>query len=168
MPERRLVDFADPALVRAWEIVNDGVMGGRSDSDLELTADGTALFRGVVSLANRGGFAMVRTRPDRFDLTGCGVIRLEVRGDGQRYRLRLRTDDDFDGVAYQAAFPTLIDAWTTAKLSLADFAPTFRGRPVPGAPPLDPARVRRIGIIIADGQAGPFRLEIARITAAPR
>jgi hypothetical protein len=34
---------------------------------------------------------------------------------------------------------------------------------VPGAPPLDPARVRQIGLMIADGQAVPFALALRSI-----
>jgi len=36
---------------------------------------------------------------------------------------------------------------------------------VPGAPPLDPARVRQIGLMIADRQAGPFALAVRSIRA---
>ena len=54
-----LVNFTEEEDVR-WRIVNDGVMGGLSSSDLELTKDRTAIFSGFVSLDNNGGFASVR------------------------------------------------------------------------------------------------------------
>jgi monofunctional biosynthetic peptidoglycan transglycosylase len=49
------------------------------------------------------------------------------------------------------------------QLPFSAFLPTFRGRRVPGAPPLDPARIRQIGFAIADRQAGPFALALRSI-----
>jgi hypothetical protein len=43
--------------------------------------------------------------------------------------------------------------------------PTFRGRVVATAPPLDPGRVRQVGLMIADRQAGAFRLAVRSISA---
>jgi hypothetical protein len=47
---------------------------------------------------------------------------------------------------------------------LAEFRASFRGREVPGAPPLDPARIRQVGLMIVARQAGPFALDIRRIS----
>jgi hypothetical protein len=49
---------------------------------------------------------------------------------------------------------------------LGEFRPSFRGRAVPDAPPLDPARVRQVGLLIADRQAGPFALAMRSFAAA--
>ncbi len=53
--------------------------------------------------------------------------------------------------------------WTTCRLASADFLPTWRGKPVPDAPPLDTSRVRQIGLMIADRQEGTFDLAIRLI-----
>ena len=90
-----------------------------------------------------------------------------MRGDGQRYKLRLRTGEHFDDMAYQADFDTWPGEWITVRVSFDDMVPTFRGRRVPGVPDLDPAQVRQIGLMIADKQAGPFQLEIDWIRACP-
>ena len=45
------------------------------------------------------------------------------------------------------------------RLPLAALRPTVRGDALPG-PPLDPARVREIGLLIADKREGAFRLEV--------
>lgn len=42
-----------------WRIQDDVVMGGRSDSQLKMTADGHAHFSGHVSLENNGGFCSI-------------------------------------------------------------------------------------------------------------
>jgi hypothetical protein len=36
---------------------------------------------------------------------------------------------------------------------------------VPGAPPLDPGRVRALGLMLSDGQAGAFELLVDWIAA---
>ena len=65
-----------------------------------------------------------------------------------------------------AVFVPPAGVWTSIRLPLAAFTTTFRGRPVAGVPPLDPARVRQMGLMIADRQAGPFALAIRSIGIA--
>ncbi len=163
--EAFMIDFA-AADAPAWLPVNDGVMGGLSRSALTVTEGGMGLFAGELSLANNGGFASVRAAVADHDLGAAHGLLLKVRGDGRPYRLRLRTDAGFDGVAYQVEFATEAGRWLEVACPFADFRPVFRGRAVPGAPPLDPAAVRQVGLMIADKQAGPFALEIAWIRAA--
>ncbi len=162
---RELFRFDSPVSVAGWSAIDDSVMGGVSHSRLRHDAAGHAVFEGVVSLANSGGFASVRSRPMDLGVSGAAHYCLEVRGDGKRYKLNVRADDAFDGVNYQARFEAAADTWTIVLLPLPEFRPTFRGRSVPGAPPLDPARVRQIGLVIADGQAGSFALQLRSILA---
>jgi monofunctional biosynthetic peptidoglycan transglycosylase len=164
MKENVLIDFGQPREEDRWEIVLDGVMGGLSQGRMKLTR-GVGIFAGELSLENDGGFASVRSAPRDFRLAGYDGLILRVRGDGKRYRLRLRTEDAYDGIAYQAVFLTEPDEWLEPRVSFDEFAPVFRGRIVTGAPVLEPGRIRRIGVMIADGQRGPFRLEIAWIKA---
>jgi hypothetical protein len=143
-----------------WRSVNDGVMGGLSSGSLRLTPEGTAIFSGTVSLDNNGGFASVRTVIGRRDLSAFDGVQVRARGDGRRYRMRLHTHGGMDGIAYQAAFESPGREWRTVCLPFAEFEPSFRGRRPAGAPPLDPATIEQLGLMIADGRAGPFRLEI--------
>ena len=159
-----LIDFSTPRLGN-WTIVNDGVMGGRSASSLELTDDGTAMFSGFLSLENNGGFASTRALFDYLDLTGFDGILLRVKGDGRRYQLRIRTNGNFDGVAYSSEFSTDAGAWTEVSLPFSEFRPTFRGRIPRGLGPLDPSSIRQIGFLIGDKIEAPFQLEIAWISA---
>lgn len=165
MNTRTIIDFSNTASWEAWMPVNDAVMGGVSSSEIAPTDSGTAVFRGTVSLENNGGFASVRSVPAEFDMEGYEGIRLRVRGDGSDYRLRLRTTDSFDGVAYQQTFGTTEGEWITVDIPFADFTASFRGRRVPDAPALNPSNIRQIGFLIADRQTGPFALEIAEISA---
>jgi monofunctional biosynthetic peptidoglycan transglycosylase len=162
---RLLADFTDAREQDLWRSVDDGVMGGLSQSRLTVTAEGTGVFTGVVSLENNGGFASVRRAPVGYGIDGFTGIRLAVRGDGKRYRFRARTDDRFDGVAYQADFATTRGAWVTVKIPFDVFQASWRGMRVPDAPRLDPGAIRQIGFLIADKQEGEFRLEVQRIEA---
>jgi monofunctional biosynthetic peptidoglycan transglycosylase len=159
-----LVDFRTDT-EREWFVVNDGVMGGRSSSTIGRTADGTGMFAGAVSLENNGGFASVRTRLEGVDVASPAGGVLRVKGDGQQYQLRFRTDNRFDGVAYRASFETSGEGWEEVTLPFSEFVPSFRGRVVEGADPLDPAAIRQLTIMIADKQEGDFRLEVAWVKA---
>jgi hypothetical protein len=160
-----LFDFQTATNTAAWQVVNDDVMGGMSTSSFRLT-NGVAVFQGEVSLANNGGFASVRSLPDRHDLAGGDTFVIRVRGDGRRYKFTARTDRSFDGAIYQIAFSTKSGEWEEHRLPMKKFVPTFRGRVLSSEPPLDPARVTSVGFLIADQQDGPFRLEIAWVHAS--
>lgn len=159
-------DFADPAAVAPWSPVDDRVMGGLSRSHLRHDAAGHAVFEGEVSLARQGGFASVRSAPAARGRHGATACVIEVRGDGRRFKLNLRTDDGVDSLHHQASFQPAPGSWQTLRLPLALFRASFRGREVPGAAALDPARIRQVGLMTADRQAGPFSLSIRRISLA--
>ena len=161
---RLVIDFTDPAEVARWRSIDDVVMGGRSSSRLVTDDDGSALFTGRVSFEDGGGFASVRTTGARCALEGARSVRLRVRGDGKTYRLRCIAATPSGEIGYQARFPTTADAWTDVELDLARFEPRRRGRLLGDAPPLDPGAVRGLGLSIADGQEGAFRLQIASLS----
>lgn len=164
--EVTLLDFGSPHGMDNWEIVNDTVMGGVSRSSIRLTPEKTAIFEGEVSLENYGGFASVRTLPLDFGLDGYDGLRIRVRSDGKKYRLRLRTDDEYDGIAYQSVFSTERGVWQSLTFPFGSFVPVYRGEVMTEAPyPVDPRTVKRIGFMVADRQEGPFRLEIAWVKA---
>jgi len=110
-----------------------------------------------------GGFASVRSSPLPLGVPQAQACVIEVRGDGKRYKLNLRTDDAFDGVNYQAVLDPPAGTWTVLRVPLTAFVPSFRGRSVAGAAPLDPAHVRQVGLMIADRQDGRFALAVRSI-----
>jgi hypothetical protein len=160
-----LSDFSDPAAVADWNAIDDRVMGGISSSRLRHDPAGHAVFEGIVSLEHNGGFASIRSTPDNRGGPGAQTCFIEVRATGKRFKLNLLTDDALDNVNHQASFTPEPD-WQTLHIPLATFRATFRGHEVPGAPALDPARIRQIGLMIAERQAGPFALEVRRIGLA--
>ncbi len=159
-----LFRFEQPAAAAAWLAVDDRVMGGVSRSRMRHDPAGYALFEGTLSLDHGGGFASVRA--DVAMPVGVGALRawrLDVRGDGRRYKFNLRTHDAFDGVNYQASFHAPAAEWVLVDIATGVFVPTFRGRRV-AAPALDPARVCAIGLMLADRHPGPFALALRRIS----
>lgn len=158
-----LIDFSDPRESTRWSPIDDSVMGGRSNSQLRFEPAGHAVFSGEVSFDNGGGFASIRRQPA--DLGAAGVVAwvLDVRGDGKRYKLSVRSDDSFDGINYQCSFCPPAGRWSSCRLACSEFLPTWRGRIVPDQPPLDPASLRQLGLMIADRQGGPFALAIRSI-----
>ncbi len=161
-----LFDFREPAAVNDWTAIDDRVMGGISRSRLRHDPAGHAVFEGEVSLERNGGFASVRSSPGARGKPGAEACVIELRGGSKQFKLSLLTDDGFDSLNYQCGFANDSDDWQTIRLALGAFRASFRGRDVPGAPALDPARIRQVGLMIAARQAGPFALDIRRISLA--
>lgn len=156
----KLVDFSLPNETKAWSPLNDGVMGGVSQSEIVVTTAGTAIFRGVVSFENNGGFATVQTNfAQPVNLTGFRGISMRIKGDTKRYGMYLRTNSR--SLVYQATFMTTGE-WETIQLSFDQFKPTYFGRTVPGDP-IDASIIRSMSVLIEYKQEGPFVLEIAHI-----
>jgi len=156
-----IVDFASGS--EAWPNIDDAVMGGLSSSEMVIEKD-HASFRGLVSFDNNGGFASVRSRPQVRDLSAFDGLILRVRSDGKSYGFRIRTSASFDGVSYQAPLAPPAGEWTDVTMLFSDFVPVWRGRPVADHPPLDPAAITTLGLIVSR-QEGPFRIDIATIRA---
>lgn len=161
--DEMIFDFSSPQNVDAWHAIDDRIMGGASQSRAD-HVDGSGLrFTGTVSLENNGGFASIRSADAAFDLGGFQGLFLRVRGDGKTYKLSLRTDDFFDGVSYQGIFATDQDHWQEIVLPFPEFRPTHHGIALTTVAPMDAASIRSFGLFIADGQVGPFQLDIAWI-----
>lgn len=157
-----LFDFiaSDPDPPADWRSIDDPVMGGVSASTFEAAEEGAA-FTGTVSLEQGGGFASVRAPEADYDLGGHAGLQFRLRGDGKRYWCTAYTDAG-GPVSYRTSI-TPPETWTTTFVSFDALTPYRRGREVPDAPGFAPAQVRTLGFLIADEQAGPFRLDVAWI-----
>ncbi|MCY7368753.1 MAG: CIA30 family protein [Chamaesiphon sp.] len=172
-----LFDFTQPDanLQATWGAVDDVVMGGVSESGIRL-ADGFALFSGNVSTDNSGGFASVRTRnfEPSFNLSNYHGIELRVKGDGQRYKLFVRTEAKWDGVGYAHSFDTIADEWMTIQVPFQDLVPIFRAKTVNDAP-LDTTQICSLQLMLSKFEydkalnpcftPGLFSLQIESISA---
>ncbi len=146
-----------------WRIINDGVMGGISRSKMELLPTGKWQFSGTVSLENNGGFASTRGILVDHPMQSFSKIKVRLKGDGNKYSFRIRTDDNFDGVAYKNDFATKGGEWEEIILSLIDFIPTWRGRQLQNVSAITPTKISQIGFLISDKQKGAFSLLVDSI-----
>ena len=163
--ERLIFDFQNESEIEYWRVVNDGVMGGLSKSEIVDSDGNTAIFRGIVSLENNGGFASTRTIPRSYELDGHAGIRLRIKGDGKKYQFRMRTNDRFDGISYRYQFTTKLNTWMIIDIPFHACVPVFRGRMLKGVETIVPEEIRQLGFLIANKQAGRFQLEIDWIKA---
>ena len=79
-------------------------------------------------------------------------------------RLRTVKNRRLTSYSYEARFTTAAGEWETHKLAYSDFEPVFRGRAVSGNPALNSDAVLEIGFMIQDGQDGPFRLGVSKLS----
>ncbi len=158
--DKEVFVFNSPETSGEWRIINDVVMGGISKSSFVLSEDGSAKFSGTLSPDNNGGFASVRAYMQENDLNEFDGVIIKAKGDGNLYNLRFRTDQNYDGVSYQAKFKSDKEKWIEFKIPFKEFKPTFRGRLVPNRPELKSENIRQTGILIADEQWGGFEMDV--------
>lgn len=161
-----LFDFRENGTNQPWRSNNDGVMGGLSTGGATMTDVGMT-FSGVLSLENNGGFSMVQQR-ENWDLSGYQGIRLKVRGDGRTYQLRLNSDARFRDrwpVSFSGEFETKAGEWVEVEVSFDQLRQSWRGRTLSGYE-FNPAKIEMIGILLADKNPGPFKMEVEWIAAS--
>lgn len=149
----------DPGQLR-WQVINDGVMGGLTRSSARCDEQGVH-FSGLLSTANGGGFASIRSRLAR-PVRGLREVRLSVTGDGCRYQLRLRDSEDPSAAAWRAFFETSGELQSLT-LATPDFEPVVRGRRVEALPGLAERSLQFLGFMLARGEDGPFSLDVHAI-----
>ena len=156
--------FDNPNEQQRWYAVDDGVMGGVSQSTFSVT-DNEGCFHGEVSLENGGGFASVRREPNGFEptLADAWGVALTVRGDGRTYQLRLKSTSLGNASAYRVKFTPSQDAWETLHFSWDTFEAVRRGTVLSDVPAVTPSEIHQLGFLIADRTAGPFRLQVSCI-----
>lgn len=147
-----------------WEVQDDVVMGGRSDSQLKMTEEGQAHFSGRVSLENNGGFCSfqqnVSDNPYQIDESSTAFTLL-VQGDGKDYNFRVRTPNGRH--AYGFTFTTQNnDKWETIAIPFQAMEATFRGRSV-DVPNYAGEEVVEIQILIGNKKEETFELLVSKI-----
>tara|TARA_B100001564_G_C20499799_1_gene605597 strand:+ start:208 stop:786 length:579 start_codon:yes stop_codon:yes gene_type:complete len=154
--EIMIEDFAEKSLLN-WNIVNDTVMGGRSQARMRIR-NSKAEFEGYLSLANNGGFSSVRAYYPN-NLFDINSIVLRVKGDGRKYSFRVRAENN-SWVSYTQSFATKKDTWQEVTLNIEDFYPTYRGYNLRDIPKLSESIIREVGLMISDKVEGNFKIDI--------
>jgi|TARA_B100001093_G_scaffold133184_1_gene125912 monofunctional biosynthetic peptidoglycan transglycosylase len=157
-----MVDPSNNIGIDKWRIVNDGVMGGVSQSNIYLSEVNNIIFTGNVSLENNGGFASIRRGFDGDQLKGLSTFLLKVKGDGNIYKFRMTTKGSYAN--YSADFKTIKGQWMDIKIPIEKFKPYYFGRSI-RAPKFKIHKVNSMSILISDKQEGNFFLAIEYIKA---
>ncbi|GFR43419.1 hypothetical protein Agub_g4500 [Astrephomene gubernaculifera] len=161
----------------SWQRLDDVIMGGASDSGLQpllqQAAGAGAAGEGVPAEAGKdvagteagvegavwrgnlvvegGGFCGARTKPLGLDLSAFDGIHLRVKGDGQTFKLNIKTVDqeDVPESTYQTTFDTVAGQWADVFLPWHNFVAVKRAMSDPEGPPLDPSRISKLGLVLS-------------------
>ena len=155
-----LFDFNANSDLSQWYIVDDVVMGGRSDGDFGLDKDGNGVFYGEVSLENNGGFSSVQHRFKTREIKEFTHVKLSLRGDGKSYQFRTKTNLG-EPQSYIYKFQTSGE-WETIEIPLGEMYPSFRGRKL-DMPNYPAEQLSQLSFLISNKKAESFRLEIDKI-----
>jgi len=156
-----IFDFSENSDMSNWFVVNDNVMGGKSQGTFELNSSGNGLFKGTVSLENNGGFSSVHYRFQRKDTGDTKTLFLRVKGDGKRYQARIYANGS-DNFSYIAYFETSGD-WQTIEIPLESMYPSFRGRRLDRPNFSSGQFIEEFAVLIGNNKAEAFQLEIDKI-----
>ncbi len=121
-----IFDFQKSSDTKNWQIVDDGVMGGLSAGNFEITKAGHGRFWGEVSLENNGGFSSLRYNFKELSTTDYSKLKMRIKGDGKDYQIRIKHNRrDYYSYIYTFSSP---EDWATVEVNLKDMRPSFRGR----------------------------------------
>ena len=121
-----IFEFNAESNISKWVILDDIVMGGKSDGNFTLNKKGNGVFSGVISLDNNGGFSSVRYRLDKKCLKKYSKFIIKIKGDGKAYQFRAKKNQ-YDSHSYIYTFQTTSD-WQTIEIPFSEMYPAFRGR----------------------------------------
>jgi len=152
-----LFDFNPKSNLDKWFVVDDVVMGGRSNSRFYLGDEGHAIFEGKVSLENNGGFSSVRFQFDRIAVNEYNHCEIRLRGDGKKYQFRVKSNRR-ERASYITYFETNRE-WQIVKIPLSEMYPSFRGMRL-NMPDYPGEVMEEIVFLINNKKAENFRLEI--------
>jgi len=119
-------DFNHNTNIGDWKIVDDVVMGGRSNGKFNIDSDGNGVFSGDVSLENNGGFSSVRYQFAKINTTKDSKVIIRLKGDGKEYQFRIKNNRN-TYYSYITSFKTNGD-WENISIHLKDLYPSFRGQ----------------------------------------
>jgi len=157
MGSLQIFNFEPSSNLKNWNVVDDVVMGGRSNGSLKINADGHGVFSGYVSTENNGGFSSVRYNSGKLDVKGYTQAVLRLKGDGKYYQFRVKSDP-YQRHAYVYEFQTTGD-WETVIIPLDEMKPKFRGRDL-DLPNYPADQLQEVAFLIGNKKNESFELLI--------
>ena len=154
-------DFSEDSSLRNWRVIDDGVMGGRSQGSLRINFEGHGVFSGFISLENYGGFSSIRYNTTPINVIGYDHIFIKVFGDNKEYQLRIKSDY-YDRHVYSKSFFAK-NEWQEISIPLGEMKPQFRGRKLRMSN-FNERSIVEIGILIGNKVEEDFTLFIDSIS----
>ena len=162
MEAQTIFNFSKTAQLNNWYVVDDGVMGGRSEGSMRQDKEGHGIFAGSISLENNGGFSSVRYRlPELMNIKGATMVVLKIKGDGKNYQFRV-TDQIRKRYSYITTFST-DGSWQEIIIPLNSLYPSFRGRKL-NMPNFSGTVLQEITFLIGNKKTEDFELLIDSIS----
>ena len=160
MKSQLIFDFNHNANITDWKIVDDVVMGGRSNGQFKIDSDGNGIFSGDVSVENNGGFSSVRYQFEKINTTKESKVIIRLKGDGKEYQFRIKNNRN-TYYSYITNFKTSGD-WENIIINLKDLYPSFRGQTM-NIPNFAGNSIEEIVFLIGNKKNEPFTLVLDRI-----
>merc|ERR1712100_19749 len=108
-------------------------MGGLSEGFFRMTDDDTLIFKGDISLENRGGFSMVRNTFDSFEnMSAYTDLVFTITSDENEYNMQFYNNDWFENYYNQKVPKTKAGVETVVRMPLSGFVKKWRGMRMPG------------------------------------
>jgi len=155
-----IFDFSSTSDIRNWRIIDDVVMGGRSNGNFSISEEGHGVFSGNVSMENNGGFSSVRYGMDDMHMKANSVIRILLKGDGKSYQFRIKHNRRYE-YSYIHEFKTS-GKWQVIEISVDEMYPVYRGRRL-DRPNFNYNTMEELAFLIGNGRPESFRLIVDKI-----
>lgn len=154
------LNFGTDKLGVDWLVVNDGVMGGLSQSKLILTSE-SLILQGNISLENNGGFASVRSPYQELDFSSHRTVEIRYRSSGQNVALVFSLHRQWFRPNYKINFEETEGEWETKTIELRT-AKEYRIARFTGEYMNDDllGKIIRLGFITNSKKAGTFTFEV--------
>jgi len=153
-------DFNKSSDITSWNVVVDGVMGGRSTGEFYVGPDGHGIFEGTVSLENNGGFSSIRYGMQKLEVKEFTKFVIRLKGDGKKYQFRVR--DSYNNYYSYITLISTTDAWQNIEIPFSIMYPHYRGRDLNLAN-FNGDSIVEIGFLIGNKKNERFKLEIDNI-----
>ena len=155
-----IFDFNKNSSISNWIVVDDVVMGGKSNGNFQLNKNGKGVFSGKISLDNNGGFSSVRYGFNKLNIEKFKSIVLKIKGDGKNYQFRIKHKSS-DYASYITSFSSSGE-WQEIEIPLNSMYPSFRGRKL-DEPNFSHKSIEEVTFLIANKKNEEFILLIDKI-----
>jgi hypothetical protein len=156
-----IFNFNSSSDISNWQILDDVVMGGRSDGHFKVNSEGHGEYSGKVSLENNGGFSSLRHYFNTVNSNDFSKFILKIKGDGKSYQFRVKDKREYR-YSYIYKFDTT-NEWQTIEIPFSEMYASFRGNRL-NIPNFKGDQMEEIAFLIGNKKEQRFKLLIDAIS----